>query len=78
MSKNFRHEWLDVGRTLGITEATLSDIQSRTLPTQEKAYQMLVSWKSLKGEKATYKLAGEALKAAGRTDLYQQFIQRSK
>ncbi|XP_071849298.1 uncharacterized protein [Apostichopus japonicus] len=77
LSKNFRHEWLDVGRTLGITEATLSDIQSRTLPTQEKAYQMLVSWKSLKGEKATYKLAGEALKAAGRTDLYQQFIQRS-
>lgn len=78
LSKRFCHEWVDVSRTLGIEEATLSDIQNHTVPTHQKAYQMLNTWKCLKGEKATYKLLGEALIEAGRTDLYHMFIRKCK
>ncbi|XP_071841933.1 uncharacterized protein [Apostichopus japonicus] len=74
LSQRFCHEWIDVSRTLGIEEATLSDIQRRIMFTRHQAYEMLDTWKKLNGEKATYKLLGEALIAAGRTDLYEEFI----
>lgn len=78
MSQHFCHEWIDVSRTLGIEEATLSDIQRRIMFTRHQAYEMLDTWKKLNGEKATYKLLGEALIAAGRTDLYEEFIPQGK
>ncbi|PIK39293.1 netrin receptor unc5-like protein [Apostichopus japonicus] len=69
----FCREWKTVGRKLNIGEPKLQAIDKDNQDEKEKVYQMLLTWQQSKGNKASYRLLGEAFEAAGLQDL-QQFL----
>ncbi|KAJ8048079.1 NACHT, LRR and PYD domains-containing protein 10 [Holothuria leucospilota] len=70
LSKNIREEWMDVGRCLHISEATLSSIKADNFNNRRECiYQMLLSWKEQRGSEATFNTLATALMKADRKDL---------
>ncbi|XP_071843344.1 uncharacterized protein [Apostichopus japonicus] len=74
LSEEIQNEWKAVGRNLGLDDSKLYNLE-RDYTNQghkETVYQMLLTWKRRIGGQATYRVLGEALKAAGRTDLQEK------
>ncbi|PIK39683.1 hypothetical protein BSL78_23473, partial [Apostichopus japonicus] len=74
LSEEIQNEWKAVGRNLGLDDSKLYNLE-RDYTNQghkETVYQMLLTWKQRNGSQATYRALGEALKAAGRTDLQEK------
>ncbi|XP_071835191.1 uncharacterized protein [Apostichopus japonicus] len=74
ISENIPKEWKSVGRKLGLDDSELCNLE-RDYAKQghtEIVYQMFLYWKQRNGSKATYRVLGEALEAAGRRDLQEK------
>ena len=61
LSKSISRSWMDLGRRLKISQATLDEIDERRPGLAEKAYRMLLCWKQENGSIATYRVLWEAL-----------------
>ncbi|XP_071842486.1 uncharacterized protein [Apostichopus japonicus] len=73
LSGKIPKEWKNVGRNLGLKDEELYILQTDSYNQghKETVYQMLRTWKQSNGSKATYRVLGEALEAAGRRDLQE-------
>ncbi|XP_071843397.1 uncharacterized protein [Apostichopus japonicus] len=73
LSKEIPKESENVGRNLGLDDSELCTLERdyTNKGHKETVYQMLLTWKQRNGSQATYRVLGEALKAAGRTDLQE-------
>ncbi|PIK39751.1 hypothetical protein BSL78_23409 [Apostichopus japonicus] len=73
LSGKLLKEWKDVGRNLGLENEDLYECEKNNKDGhKETVYQMLLAWAQRNGSNATYRILGEALKAAGRTDLQEE------
>ena len=67
--------WEKLGRRLGVSDATLSEINQARDQLSEKGYHMLKHWKQNKGSAATYQALCDALRdgLVQRLDLAEKF-----
>ncbi|XP_071842474.1 uncharacterized protein [Apostichopus japonicus] len=79
LSGNIPKEWKRVGRNLGLKDKKLCIIETdyNKQGHEETVYQMLLTWKHSNGSKATYRVLGEALIAAGRRDQQEMLYKRA-
>ncbi|KAJ8024596.1 F-box/LRR-repeat protein 4 [Holothuria leucospilota] len=78
LSECITAEWLDIGRSLKISDPELHNIKSDYSDRRKEAiYQMLLSWKCKEGSEATHEVLAKALKAAKRVDLAEE-VTKSK
>ncbi|PIK60336.1 hypothetical protein BSL78_02705 [Apostichopus japonicus] len=80
LSGNIPKEWKRVGRNLGLKDKKLCIIETdyNKQGHEETVYQMLLTWKHSNGSKATYRVLGEALIAAGRRDQQEMLYKQGK
>lgn len=66
-------EWRNVGRALGVDEATIQRLLAQNVMNHREAiHQVLLKWKKDKGGDATYGVLAQVLREEGRTDLAEQ------
>ena len=76
LSKEITQFWKHLGRKLKIPHASIMEIQSDNIQfpgVKEKAFQMLMVWKELRGEFATYGELSNALNALDKNRLAQKY-----
>ncbi|XP_071822812.1 uncharacterized protein [Apostichopus japonicus] len=74
LSRKVGVTWMNVGRSLNLTEADLENVKEDHGGQSETSYQMLLLWKRSAGTMATYRVLADALKQAGRADLAGDFF----
>ncbi|XP_071842480.1 uncharacterized protein [Apostichopus japonicus] len=79
LSGKIPKEWKKVGRNLGLQNPELCILErdNNNQGLNETVYQMLLTWKHSNGSKATYRVLGEALIAAGRRDLQEMLYKQA-
>ncbi|PIK39822.1 putative receptor-interacting serine/threonine-protein kinase 1-like [Apostichopus japonicus] len=80
LSGKIPKEWKNIGRNLGLKDPELCILErdNNNQGHKETVYQMLRTWKQSHGSKATYRVLGEALGAAGRRDLQEMLYKQGK
>ncbi|PIK60802.1 Receptor-interacting serine/threonine-protein kinase 1 [Apostichopus japonicus] len=78
LSGKILKKWKKVGRNLGLKDPELCILErdNNNQGHKETVYQMLLTWKHSNGSKATYRVLGEALIAAGRRDLQEMLYKQ--
>ena len=79
LSLQLAEEWKELGRRLGIGEATLTAFDFDHMNKLDKIYNMLQHWKRSNGSAATYTVLHDALshQFVNRTDLAEGLLENS-
>ena len=72
LSRKISDKWKKLGRRLQFDEAQITDHDKKDNELSEKAYYLLMAWKSRDASNATYRVLHKALSDVERRDLAQE------